>query len=44
MGADTGGGETGERVLPAQKSEGDVSPEIAIFTDIFKELTIFLHY
>ena len=35
MGADTGGGTR----PPAQKSEGDVPPEIAIFTDIFKELT-----
>ena len=37
MGADTGG--TGGCVPPAQKSQGDIPPEIAIFTGIFKELT-----
>ena len=35
--APTPGGRGG-RVPPAQKSEGDVPPEIVIFTAIFKEL------
>ena len=41
MGADTGGtgGTRAPPPPPAQKSEGDVPPEIAILTDIIKEPT-----
>ena len=37
MGADSGG--DGGRVPPVLNSDGDVSPEIAIFTDIFFKVT-----